>query len=88
MQFETYKYNKIWKVYNKVFSFVPNTHVMNTKSYWYWKIFIDDQIQEMEKELEEVEKKQQEFENQIEEESQSQGRDLDLEENQVGGVLL
>lgn len=52
------------------------------------KFFIDDQIQEMEKELEEVEKKQQEFENQIEEESQSQGRDLDLEENQVGGVLL
>lgn len=52
------------------------------------KIFIDKQIQEMEKELEEVEKKQQEFENQIEEESQSQGRDLDLEENQVGVVLL
>lgn len=52
------------------------------------KNFIDEQIQEMEKELEEVEKKQQEFENQIEEESQSQGRDLDLEENQVGGVLL
>mgnify|MGYP003692233561 CR=1 FL=1 len=42
----------------------------------------------MEKELEEVEKKQQEFENQIEEESQSQGRDLDLEENQVEGVPI
>uniref|UniRef100_K1Q630 Structural maintenance of chromosomes protein n=1 Tax=Magallana gigas TaxID=29159 RepID=K1Q630_MAGGI len=43
----------------------------------------ETEIQEMEKELEEVEKKQQEFENQIEEESQSQGRDLDLEENQL-----
>lgn len=42
----------------------------------------------MEKELEEVEKKQQEFENQIEEESQSQGRDLDLEENKVEGVTI
>jgi structural maintenance of chromosome 1 len=33
--------------------------------------------------LDEVDKKRQEFEERIEEESQSQGRDLDLEENQV-----
>ena len=41
------------------------------------------EIRELEKELDEVDKKRQEFEERIEEESQSQGRDLDLEENQV-----
>lgn len=41
------------------------------------------QIRELEKELEEVDRKRQEFEERIEEESQSQGRDLDLEESQV-----
>ncbi|CAG2255013.1 SMC1 [Mytilus edulis] len=41
------------------------------------------EIRELEKELEEVDKKRQEFEERIEEESQSQGRDLNLEESQV-----
>lgn len=41
------------------------------------------QINELEQELEEVESKRKEFEEQIEEESQSQGRDLQLEESQV-----
>lgn len=37
--------------------------------------------------MDEVDKKRQEFEERIEEESQSQGRDLDLEENQVYKAL-
>ena len=41
------------------------------------------QINELERELEDVEAKRQEFEERIEEESQSQGRDLELEESQV-----
>lgn len=40
-------------------------------------------FQGLESELEEVEKKKKEFEEIIEEESQSQGRDLNLEESQV-----
>ncbi|XP_021341818.1 structural maintenance of chromosomes protein 1A-like [Mizuhopecten yessoensis] len=43
----------------------------------------EQEIRELEQELDEVEKKRQEFEERIEEESQSQGRDLDLEESQV-----
>ena len=43
------------------------------------------QIKQLEGEMEEVEKKKQEFEAIIEEESQSQGRDFKLEEEQVGG---
>ena len=41
------------------------------------------QIKELERELEEVEDKRREFEERVEEESQSQGRDLELEESQV-----
>ena len=41
------------------------------------------EIRELEKELETVEQKRAEFEEQIEQESQSQGRDLELEESQV-----
>jgi hypothetical protein len=44
---------------------------------------ISSQINELERELEEVDAKRREFEEQIEEESQSQGRDLQLEESQV-----
>ncbi|UYV72662.1 K02A2.6-like [Cordylochernes scorpioides] len=40
-------------------------------------------IDELEKELEEIEKRQGEFEQQLTQESQSQGRDLTLEESQV-----
>lgn len=43
----------------------------------------EQEIKELERELEEVEAKRREFEEQIEEESQSQGRDLQLEESQV-----
>lgn len=46
-------------------------------------------MDELEKEMISVEKARQEFEERMEEESQSQGRDLTLEENQVpGGVLV
>ena len=45
--------------------------------------FLCLQINELEDELEEIEKKRKEFEEMIEEESQSQGRDMNLEENQV-----
>lgn len=41
-------------------------------------------MDELEKEMLSVEKARQEFEERMEEESQSQGRDLTLEENQVG----
>lgn len=41
------------------------------------------EIRQLEKELEEVEEKKKEYEKGIEEESQSQGRDLQLEESQV-----
>ena len=41
------------------------------------------EIKELETELETVEAKRAEFEEQIEQESQSQGRDLTLEESQV-----
>ncbi|XP_072027504.1 structural maintenance of chromosomes protein 1A-like [Amphiura filiformis] len=41
------------------------------------------EIRELEQELETVEQKKTEFEEQIEQESQSQGRDLELEESQV-----
>ena len=41
------------------------------------------QIKELEKELAEIENKRQDYEGRIEEESQSQGRDLTLEESQV-----
>ena len=41
------------------------------------------EIRELEKELEAVEAKRLEYEERIEEESQSQGRDLELEESQV-----
>lgn len=44
-------------------------------------------MDELEKEMLSVEKARQEFEERMEEESQSQGRDLTLEENQVGLVL-
>ena len=44
-------------------------------------------MDELEKEMLSVEKARQEFEERMEEESQSQGRDLTLEENQVGFVL-
>lgn len=40
-------------------------------------------MDELEKEMLSVEKARQEFEERMEEESQSQGRDLTLEENQV-----
>lgn len=40
-------------------------------------------MDELEKEVQSVEKAKQEFEERMEEESQSQGRDLTLEENQV-----
>lgn len=40
-------------------------------------------IKELEGELEAIDKKKVEFEERIEEESQSQGRDLELEESQV-----
>lgn len=43
-------------------------------------------MDELEKEMLSVEKARQEFEERMEEESQSQGRDLTLEENQVGLV--
>lgn len=43
----------------------------------------EQEINELERELEEVEAKRREFEERIEEESQSQGRDLELEESQV-----
>ncbi|KAH3819553.1 hypothetical protein DPMN_121292, partial [Dreissena polymorpha] len=43
----------------------------------------EQEINELERELEEVEAKRREFEEQIEAESQSQGRDLELEESQV-----
>ena len=46
-------------------------------------INIDSLLQGLERELEEVEQKKQEFEELCEEESQSQGRDLNLEESQV-----
>ena len=46
-------------------------------------IVLSSQINELERELEDVEAKRQEFEERIEEESQSQGRDLELEESQV-----
>ena len=45
------------------------------------------EIRELEKELETVEQKRAEFEEQIEQESQSQGRDLELEESQVRKCL-
>lgn len=45
-------------------------------------------MDELEKEMVSVEKARQEFEERMEEESQSQGRDLTLEENQVGLVPL
>ena len=41
------------------------------------------EIRELEKELEAIEAKRLEYEERIEEESQSQGRDLELEESQV-----
>jgi len=44
-------------------------------------------MDELEKEMVSVEKARQEFEERMEEESQSQGRDLTLEENQVGLTL-
>ncbi|KAL3853466.1 hypothetical protein ACJMK2_017002 [Sinanodonta woodiana] len=43
----------------------------------------EQEIQELDRELQEVERKKQEFEERIEVESQSQGRDLELEESQV-----
>ncbi|KAK3102279.1 hypothetical protein FSP39_010179 [Pinctada imbricata] len=43
----------------------------------------EQEIRQLEQELAEVDRKRQEFEERIEEESQSQGRDLDLEESQV-----
>ncbi|KAJ8301830.1 hypothetical protein KUTeg_020817 [Tegillarca granosa] len=43
----------------------------------------EQEIRELEKELDEVERKRREFEERIEEESQSQGRDMELEESQV-----
>lgn len=43
----------------------------------------EQEINELERELEDVESKRREFEERIEEESQSQGRDLELEESQV-----
>ena len=43
----------------------------------------EQEINELERELEDVEAKRREFEERIEEESQSQGRDLELEESQV-----
>ncbi len=46
------------------------------------------EIRELEQELETVEQKRAEFEEQIEQESQSQGRDLELEESQVSGYNL
>ena len=48
----------------------------------------EQEIRQLEQELEEVERKRQEFEERIEEESQSQGRDLDLEESQVRYLSL
>lgn len=42
-----------------------------------------EEIKVLKQELEDVEKKQREFIEQLEEESQSQGRDLHLEDNQV-----
>lgn len=65
-------------------------HILLSYYYYKWLLFLvltlNDlylQINELERELEEVESKRREFEEQIEEESQSQGRDLQLEESQV-----
>ena len=46
-------------------------------------LFIYLQINQLEEELNEVENKRLEYEEKIEEESQSQGRDMQLEESQV-----
>ncbi|XP_074644873.1 structural maintenance of chromosomes protein 1A-like [Tubulanus polymorphus] len=43
----------------------------------------EQEIDELERELKEVENRRQEYEGRIEEESQSQGRDMELEESQV-----
>ncbi|KAL5014287.1 hypothetical protein ScPMuIL_008557 [Solemya velum] len=43
----------------------------------------EQEINELEKELEDVERKRQEYEERMEEESQSQGRDMELEESQL-----
>ncbi|XP_014671758.1 PREDICTED: structural maintenance of chromosomes protein 1A-like [Priapulus caudatus] len=43
----------------------------------------EQEIKELEKELEEVEKKKLDYEEQVQEESQSQGRDMTLEDSQV-----
>ena len=45
-------------------------------------------MKELEEELEQVERKRVEFEERIEEESQSQGRNLQLEESQVSTFIL
>lgn len=47
-----------------------------------------DDIHELEKELEEVEKKRMEYEEVVAGESQSQGRDVQLEDAQVGYFLF
>ena len=46
------------------------------------------QVKELEEEHEEIERKRIEFEERIEEESQSQGRNLQLEESQVRSSTL
>ncbi|GAB6029905.1 Structural maintenance of chromosomes protein 1 [Chamberlinius hualienensis] len=43
----------------------------------------EDEIRQLQQELEDIKKQQKEFEDQLEEESQSQGRDLHLEDSQV-----
>lgn len=50
--------------------------------------WLDVQIKELENELREVEQKWEEYEEQLKEESQSQGKNMHLEESQVCIVCL